>query len=60
MEERYFIKVGNCFVEFIGLRHEIRMRPDYHKASSYLTSESAKLEAKKRGIKDFKVVKKML
>lgn len=60
MEERYFIKVGNCFVEFLGLWHEARMRPDYRKATPYLTSERAKIDAKKRGIKEFKVVKKML
>lgn len=60
MEERYFIKVGNCFVEFIGLRHEVRMRPDYHKATPYLTDENAKTEAKARGIRGFKIVKRML
>lgn len=58
MEERYYIQVGNCFVQFLGLWHEAKMRPDYRKASPYLTSESAKLEAKKRGIKNFKVVKR--
>lgn len=60
MEERYFIKVGNCFVEFLGLWHEAKMRPDYHKATPYLTIKDAKEEALKWGVKDFKVVKKML
>ena len=43
-EERYFIKVGNCFVKFLGLWHEIKMCPEYHKAEVYWTIESAKAD----------------
>lgn len=60
MEERFYIKVGNCYVEFIGLFHEAKMRSDYHKASPYLDDSSARAEAKKRGVRDYKVVKKYL
>lgn len=60
MEERYFIQVGNCFVEFLGLWHEAKMRPDYHKATPFLDDISARAEAKKRGVRDFKIVKKFL
>lgn len=60
MEKRYFIKVGNCFMEFLGLFHEAKMRSDYKKATSYLTQEDAKAEAIQRGVRDFRIVEKTL
>ena len=60
MEERYFVKVGNCYVAFIGLYHEPTMKADYHKADPFLTQEEAREEATKRNLKDFKVVKKTI
>ena len=60
MEKIYFIKVGNCFVEFLGLFHEAKMRSDYKKATPYLTQEDAKAEAIQRGVRDYKIVEKML
>lgn len=60
MEERYFIKLGNCYASFLGLRHELRIRLDYQQADCFLSREEAKKEAIKRGLKDFKIVKKMI
>ncbi len=60
MEERFYIQVGNCFVAFIGLHQRPTMKADYHKASPFLTMEEAKIEANKRGLKNYKVVKKTL
>lgn len=60
MEKRFFIKVGNCFVEFLGLFHEAKMRSDYRKATPYFTQEEAKAEAIQRGVREFKIVEKML
>ena len=60
MEERWYIKVGNCYVTFLGLFHEPTMKADYHKADPFLTQEEARSEANRRGLKDYKVVKKML
>lgn len=60
MEERYYIKIGNCFAEFVGIWHELKIRSDYRKASPFLDDLSARTEAKKRGIKDFKIVKRLL
>lgn len=59
MEERWYIKVGNCYVAFLGLFHEPTMKADYRKAEPFYTQEDAKTEADIRGIKDYKVVKKM-
>ncbi len=58
MEERYYIKIGNCYITFLGLSREPTMKGDYHKASPFLTMEEAKIEANKRGLKNYKVVKK--
>lgn len=60
MEKRYFIKVGNCFVEFLGIWHEAKMRSEYKKATPYLTQEDARREAIKRGVRNFKIVEKLL
>ena len=60
MEERYYLKVGNCYVAFIGMWHKPIMKSDYHKATPFMTEPEAKEEASKRGIKAFKIVKKML
>ena len=60
MEERWYIKVGNCYVAFLGLFHEPTMKADYRKAEPFLTPEEAKTEANRTGLKDFKVVKKIL
>ena len=60
MEERWYVKVGNCYVAFLGLFHEPTMKADYHKADPFLTQEEARSEANRRGLKDYKVVKKML
>lgn len=60
MEERYFIKIGNCYASFLGLRRELKIRPDYCQADCFLSGEEAKKEAIKRGLKDFKIVKKMI
>lgn len=58
MEERYIIKVGNCFVDFVGVWKEIKMRSDENKAKVYLTEDEARKDAISRGIKNFKIVKK--
>ena len=55
MEERWYVKVGNCYVAFLGLFHEPTMKADYNKADPFLSME----EAKRRGLKDYKIVKKM-
>ena len=60
MEERWFIKVGNCYVEFVGLWHKIKMRSDYKKATPFLTKKEAETEANNRRVRNFKAVKKML
>lgn len=60
MEERYYIKIGNCYITFLGLLQEPTMKADYHKASPFLTMEEAKIEANKRGLKNYKIVKKIL
>lgn len=60
MEERYYIKIGNCYITFLGLLQKPTMKADYHKASPFLTMEEAKIEADKRGLKDYKIVKKIL
>lgn len=60
MEERYYVKVGNCYVAFLGLWHEATMKSDYHKATPFILESDAKNEANKRGVKAFKIVKKML
>lgn len=58
MEERYYVKVGNCYAAFLGMWHELVMRSDYHKATPFMTEADAKNEANKRGVKTFKIVKK--
>lgn len=60
MEERWYIKVGNCYVAFLDLSHEPTMKADYHNANPFLTMEEAKVEAKRRGLKSYKIIKKML
>lgn len=60
MEERYFIKIGNCYASFLGLRRELKIRPGYCQADCFLSGEEDKKEAIKRGLKDFKIVKKMI
>lgn len=60
MEERYYVKVGNCYVAFLGLWQEPTMKSDYHKATPFMEESKAKNEAIKRGCKAFKIVKKML
>lgn len=42
MEKRYFIKVGDCFVEFLW--HGVKMRSGYKKATPHLTKENAKVK----------------
>ena len=59
MEERWYVKVGNCYVAFLGLFHEPTMKADYHKADPFLSMEEARAEAKRRGLKNYKIVKKM-
>ena len=59
-EERWFVKVGDCYVAFLGLFHQPTMKSDYHKAEPFLTKDEASTEAKLRGVKNFKVVKKNL
>lgn len=59
MEERWYVKVGNCYAAFLGLFHEPTMKADYHKADPFLSMEEARAEAKRRGLKDYKIVKKM-
>ena len=44
---------------FLGLFHEPTMKADYHKADPFLEMEEARAEAKRRGLKDYKIVKKM-
>ena len=58
MEERYYVKVGNCYAAFLGMWHELVMRTEYHKATPFMTEADAKNEANKRGVKTFKIVKK--
>lgn len=58
MDERFYIQVGNCYAAFLGLRHELRMYPDYHNADPFLTEEKAKKEAKRRGLSQFKIVRR--
>ena len=60
MKKRFFVKVGNCYVAFLGLWHEPKMVSDYHKAEPFWTEEEAKTEAVRRGVRDFKVVEKIL
>ena len=48
MKERYYIKVGNCYVAFLGLFHEPTMKADYRKADPFLTREEAIAEANRR------------
>ena len=60
MEERWYIKVGNCYVAFLGLSHEPTMKADYHNANPFLTMEEARVEAKRRRLKSYKIIKKML
>lgn len=60
MEERWYVKVGNCYVAFLGLFHEPTMKADYKKAEPFMTKNEAENEATRRGVKNFKVVKKML
>ena len=60
MEERYYIKIGNCYITFLGLSHEPTMKADYHKASPFLTMEEARVEADRRGLKNYRIVKKIL
>ena len=59
MEERYYLKVGNCYVAFVGFLHQPVMRADYRKAESFLTFEEAKTEAERCGIRGYKIVKKI-
>ena len=63
-DTRYFIKVGNCYVDFIGAFHDVKLRSDYHKAAPYLTEEKATKDAKmycrRHGIKNFQIVQKSL
>lgn len=58
MEERYYVKVGNCYAAFLGIWHELVMRSDYHKATPFMTEVDAREEAKRRCAKPFKVVRK--
>ena len=60
MDIRYFIKVGNCYVDFIGAFHDIKMRSDYHKAEPYLTEDDARRDAKRYGVRNFQIVQKSL
>lgn len=50
-EERWFVKVGNCYVAFLGLFHQPTMKSDYHKAEPFLSKDEASTEAKLRGVK---------
>lgn len=60
MEERYYVKVGNCYVAFLGLFHEPTMKSDHKRASPFLSYEEAKKEADKRGVRSYKIVKKLI
>lgn len=60
MEERYYIKIGNCYVDFIGVQQDIKMRSDYHKAAPFLTERMAKRKALEKRIASFKIVKKLI
>lgn len=57
MEERWYIKVGNCYVAFHGRFYQPTMKSDYRKADPFLTREEAKTKAIKYGIKNYKIVK---
>lgn len=59
MEERWFIKVGNCYTALMGVSREPVMKADYKKAEPFLTQKEAKLVADRKGIKGYKIVKKM-
>lgn len=60
MEERWYVKVGNCYVAFLGVFHKPTMKSDYNKATPFMIEKDAREEANKRGVKAFKIVKKML
>lgn len=42
MEERYYVKVGNCYVNFAGIWHVPMMKADYRKATPFLDKGEAK------------------
>lgn len=58
MGDRYYIKVGNCYVTFVGIQKTPVMRADHQKASPFLSLNEAKVEACKRDLKNYKIVKK--
>ena len=47
MEERWYVKVGNCYVAFLGLFHEPTMKADYHKADPFYQWKKQKEEGLK-------------
>ena len=60
MESRYYVVVGNCYVNFMGIWHEPNMKADYHKATPFLDEDEARAEANTKGLKKYKVIRKML
>lgn len=48
MEERHYVKVGNCYVNFAGIWHVPMMKADYRKATPFLDKGEAKREADER------------
>lgn len=39
--ERYFIKIGNCYADFLGAFHELRTRADHNKAHPFTQRREA-------------------
>lgn len=41
-DERYFIKIGNCYADFIGAFHDLKIRADHNKAYAFVSKDEAK------------------
>lgn len=39
--ERYFIKIGNCYADFLGLYHDLKIRADHNKAHPFTNKGEA-------------------
>ena len=48
MEERWYVKVGNCYAAFLGLFHEPTMKADYHKADPFFINGRSEGRSKKK------------
>lgn len=40
--ERYFIKIGNCYADFLGAFHDLKIRADHNKAYAFTSYNEAK------------------